>query len=144
MLNRRLLVYTSGGGSGPASLVITVIDYDTKQPVANAMVSLYDEFNAFIANLGFTDNSGVIMFADFTLSPGGYWFQAGAAGYMINRVSYTVLSEAPINDEIEIAIQKPLIPPSSALYTSNVAQKGSIPVEWPYHRGRPFKYRVNL
>lgn len=42
---------------------------------------------------------------------GGYWFQAGAAGYMINRVSYTVLSEAPINDEIEIAIQKPLIPP---------------------------------
>lgn len=30
---------------------------------------------------------------------------------MINRVSYTVLSEAPINDEIEIAIQKPLIPP---------------------------------
>lgn len=51
------------------------------------------------------------MFADFTLSPGGYWFQAGATGYMINRVSYTVLSEAPINDEIEIAIQKPLIPP---------------------------------
>lgn len=93
-------------------MVITVIDYDTKQPVANAMVSLYDEFNAFIANLGFTDNSGVIMFADFTLSPGGYWFQAGAAGYMMNRVSYTVLSEAPINDEIEIAIQKPLIPPS--------------------------------
>lgn len=91
--------------------MITVIDYDTKQPVANAMVSLYDEFNAFIANLGFTDNSGVIMFADFTLSPGGYWFQAGAAGYMINRVSYTVLSEAPINDEIEIAIQKMLIPP---------------------------------
>lgn len=43
---------------GPASFVITVIDYDTKQPVANAMVSLYDEFNAFIANLGFTDNSG--------------------------------------------------------------------------------------
>lgn len=70
-------------------MVITVIDYDTKQPVANAMVSLYDEFGAFIANLGFTDNSGVIM---------------------INRVSYTVLSEAPINDEIEIAIQKPLIP----------------------------------
>ena len=29
----------------------------------------------------------------------------------MNRVSYTVLSEAPINDEIEIAIQKPLIPP---------------------------------
>lgn len=81
------------------------------QPVANAMVSLYDESNAFIANLGFTDNSGVIMFADFTLSPGGYWFQAGATGYMINRVSYTVLSEAPINDEIEIAIQKLLIPP---------------------------------
>lgn len=52
------------------------------------MVSLYDEFGAFIANLGFTDNSGVIMFADFTLSPGGYWFQAGATGYMINRVSY--------------------------------------------------------
>lgn len=93
-------------------MVITVIDYETKQPVANAMVSLYDEFNDFIANLGFTDNSGVIMFADFTLSPGGYWFQAGAAGYKINRVSYTVLSEAPINDEIEIAIQKPLIPPS--------------------------------
>ena len=89
-------------------MVITVIDYDTKQPVANAMVSLYDEFGAFIANLGFTDNSGVIMFADFTLSPGGYWFQAGATGYMINRVSYTVLSEAPINDEIEIAIQKQL------------------------------------
>jgi hypothetical protein len=22
-----------------------------------------------------------------------------------------------------------------------VAQKGSIPVEWPYHRGRPFKYK---
>lgn len=60
------------------------------------MVSLYD---GFISNLGFTDNSGVIMFADFTLPPGGYWFQAGAAGYMINRVSYTVLSEAPINDE---------------------------------------------
>lgn len=53
------------------------------------------------------------MFADFTLSPGGYWFQAGATGYMINRVSYTVLSEAPINDEIEIAIQKPLIPPTN-------------------------------
>lgn len=124
MLNRRLLVYTSGGGSGPASLVITVIDYDTKQPVANAMVSLYDEFNAFIANLGFTDNSGVIMFADFTLSPGGYWFQAGAADYMINRVSYTVLSEAPINDEIEIAIQKPLIPPRliSLLRTRKPAQ----------------------
>lgn len=85
MLNRWLLVYTSGG-SGPAGLVITVIDYDTKQPVASAMVSLYDEFNAFIANLGFTDNSGVIMFADFTLSPGGYWFQAGTAGYMMNRI----------------------------------------------------------
>lgn len=110
MLNRRLLVYTSGG-SGPASLVITVIDYDTKQPVANAKVSLYDEFNAFIANLGVTDNSGVIMFADFTLSPGGYLFYAGATGYMINKVSYTVLSEAPINDEIEIAIQKPFILP---------------------------------
>lgn len=113
MFNRRLLFNRAGGESGPASLVITVIDYDTKQPVANAMVSLYDEFNAFIANLGFTDNSGVIMFADFTLSPGGYWFQASAAGYsyMMNRVSYTVLSEAPINDEIEIAIQKLLIPP---------------------------------
>lgn len=111
MLNRRLLVYTSGGGSGPASLVITVIDYDTKQPVANAMVSLYDEGNSFLMNLGFTDSSGVLMIADFTLSPGGYWFQAGTTGYMINRVSYTVLSEAPINDEIEIAIQKPLIPP---------------------------------
>lgn len=109
MFNRRLLFNGAGGGSGPASLVITVIDYDTKQPVANAMVSLYDESNAFIANLGFTNNSGVIMFADFTLSPGGYWFQAGATGYMINRVSYMVLSEAPINDEIEIAIQKPLI-----------------------------------
>lgn len=64
------------------------------------------------------------MFADFTLSPGGYWFQAGAAGYMINRVSYTVLSEAPINDEIEIAIQKPLIPPRliSLLRTRKPAQ----------------------
>lgn len=91
--------------------MITVIDYDTKQPVANAMVSLYDEFNAFIANLGFTDNSGVIMIADYTLSPGGYWFQASAAGYIINRVSYTVLSEAPINDEIEIAISKQMLPP---------------------------------
>lgn len=91
--------------------MITVIDYDTKQPVANAMVSLYDEGNSFLMNLGFTDSSGVLMIADFTLSPGGYWFQAGATGYMINRVSYTVLSEAPINDEIEIAIQKPLIPP---------------------------------
>lgn len=109
MFTRRLLI--DSGGSGPASLVITVIDYDTKQPVASAMVSLYDEGNAFIANLGFTDNSGVIMFADFTLSPGGYWFQAGTAGYIINRVSYTVLSEAPINDEIEIAIQKSLMPP---------------------------------
>jgi uncharacterized surface anchored protein len=29
-------------------LVITVIDYDTKQPVANAMVSLYDENGEFI------------------------------------------------------------------------------------------------
>lgn len=107
MLNRRLLVYTSGGGSGSASFVITVIDYDTKQPVANAMVSLYDEFDAsFIANLGFTDNSGVIMLADFTLSPGGYWFQAGAAGYIINRATYTVLSEAPINDQLEIEIVK--------------------------------------
>lgn len=112
MFNRRLLFNGAGGEvARQVSLVITVIDYDTKQPVANAMVSLYDEFDAFIANLGFTDNSGVIMFADFTLSPGGYWFQAGAAGYMGNRVSYTVLSEAPINDEIEIAIQKPLIPP---------------------------------
>jgi len=111
VFNRRLLVSTSGGGSGPAVLVITVIDYDTKQPVANAMVSLYDEANAFIANLGFTDNSGVIMFADLTLSPGGYWFQADAAGYIINSVYYTVLSEAPINDEIEIAIQKQTIPP---------------------------------
>lgn len=55
------------------------------------MVSLYDEFGAFIANLGFTDNSGVIMFADFTLSPGGYWFQAGATGYMINRVSFLLV-----------------------------------------------------
>lgn len=112
MFTRRLLFNGAGGGSGPAILVITVIDYDTKQPVANAMVSLYDESNAFIANLGFTDNSGVIMFADFTLSPGGYGFQAAAAGYPINGVSYTVLSEAPINDEIEIAIQKPLILPT--------------------------------
>lgn len=86
--------------------MITVIDYDTKQPVANAMVSLYDEANAFIANLGFTDNSGVIMFADLTLSPGGYWFQADAAGYMINRVYYTVLSEAPIYDQLKIEIVK--------------------------------------
>lgn len=65
----------------------------------------------FTRRLLFNGAGGVIMFADFTLSPGGYWFQAGAAGYMMNRVSYTVLSEAPINDEIEIAIQKPLIPP---------------------------------
>lgn len=108
MFNRRLLFNGAGGESGHASFVITVIDYDTKQPVANAMVSLYDEFDAFIVNLGFTDNSGVIMLADFTLSPGGYWFKAGAAGYMIKRFSYTVLSEAPINDEIELAIQKPL------------------------------------
>lgn len=111
MFNRRLLFNGAGGESGPAGLVITVIDYDTKQPVANAMVSLHDESLAFIVNLGFTDNSGVIMFADFTLSPGGYWFQASATGYMINRVSYTVLSEAPINDKIKIAIQKPLIRP---------------------------------
>lgn len=110
MFNRRLLFNGGGGESGPPSLVITVIDYDTKQPVASAMVSLYDESEAFIANLGFTDNSGVIMFADFTLSPGGFLFQASAAGYMINRVSYIVLSEAPINDKIEIAIQKQLIP----------------------------------
>lgn len=40
MFNRRLLFNGAGGESGPASLVITVIDYDTKQPVANAMVSL--------------------------------------------------------------------------------------------------------
>lgn len=91
--------------------MITVIDYDTKQPVANAMASLYDESNSFLMNLGFTDSSGVLMIADFTLSPGGYWFQAGATGYIANRVSYTVLSEAPINDEIEFAIQKPLLPP---------------------------------
>lgn len=110
MFNRRLLFDGAGGESGPASLVITVIDYDTKRPVANARVGLYDESDAFIANLGFTDNSGVIMFADFTLSPGGYWFQAGTIGYMTNRVSYTVLSEAPINDKIEIAIQKQSIP----------------------------------
>lgn len=111
MFNRRLLFNGAGGGSGPASLVITVIDHDTKQPVANAMVSLCDESNSLIADLGYTDNSGVIMFADFTLPPGGYWFQAAATGYMINMVSYTVLSEAPINDEIEIAIQKPFILP---------------------------------
>ena len=91
--------------------MITVIDYDTKQPVANAMVSLYDEGNLFLMNLGFTDNSGVLMLADLTLPPGGYWFQAGTTGYMINRVSYTVLSEAPINDSIEIKIQKIMIPP---------------------------------
>lgn len=47
MFNRRLL-FNGAGGSGPASLVITVIDYDTKQPVASAMVSLYDEGNAFL------------------------------------------------------------------------------------------------
>lgn len=92
--------------------MITVIDYDTKQPVANAMVSLYDEGNSFLMNLGFTDNSGVLMLADLTLPPGEYAFQAGTTGYMINRVSYTVLSEAPINDSIEIKIQKIMIPPS--------------------------------
>lgn len=91
--------------------MITVIDYDTKQPVANAMVSLYDEGNSFLMNLGFTDSSGVLMIADFTLPPGGYIFQAGTTGYMTNRIGYTVLNEAPINDEIEIAIQKPLIRP---------------------------------
>lgn len=110
MLNRRLLVYTSGG-SGPASLVITVIDYDTKQPVANAMVSLYDEGGSFLMNLGFTDSSGVLMIADFTLPPGEYAFQAGTTGYIINRIGYIVLSEAPINDSIEIEIQKMMLPP---------------------------------
>ena len=72
-----------GGGSGLASLVITVIDYDTKQPVANAMVSLYDEGNSFLMNLGFTDSSGVLMIADFTLPPGEYAFQADTTGYLI-------------------------------------------------------------
>ena len=91
--------------------MITVIDYDTKQPVANAMVSLYDEGNSFLMNLGFTDSSGVLMIADFTLPPGEYAFQAGTTGYIINRIGYIVLNEAPINDSIEIEIQKMMLPP---------------------------------
>lgn len=98
---------------GPASFVITVIDYDTKQPVANAMVSLYDEGGSFLMNLGFTDSSGVLMIADFTLPPGEYAFQAGTTGYIINRIGYIVLSEAPINDSIEIEIQKMMLPPTN-------------------------------
>lgn len=44
MLNRRLLVYTSGRVTNqpPEGLIITVIDYDTKQPVANAHVDIRD------------------------------------------------------------------------------------------------------
>jgi hypothetical protein len=67
---------------GPASFVITVIDYDTKQPVANAMVSLYDEGGSFLMNLGFTDSSGVLMIADFTLPPVLYSNSCTSSGHI--------------------------------------------------------------
>lgn len=111
MLNRRLLVYTSGGGSGPAGLVITVIDYDTKQPVANAKVCLCFDGNSVEIQLGFTDSSGVLIIEDFRLPPGEYAIQAGITGYITNRIGYIVLNDAPINDSIEIEIQKMMLPP---------------------------------
>lgn len=62
-------------------------------------------------SLGITSSSGVLAVSGLTLPPGDYIISVGAFGYEIKEYPYIVTSEAPIIDEIEIAIQKPLVPP---------------------------------
>lgn len=99
MLNRRLLVYTSGRVTNqpPEGLIITVIDYDTKQPVANAHVDIRDASGIMHISLGITSSSGVLAVSGLTLPPGDYIISVGAFGYEIKEYPYIVTSEAPIS-----------------------------------------------
>lgn len=93
--------------------MITVIDYDTKKPVANAIVNLFEEFNVFIANIGFTDSSGILTLSGLTLEPGKYYFETSAPGYNeLLLYPFTVTDSSPITATITFELQKGfMLPP---------------------------------
>ena len=74
-------------------LIITVIDYDTKQPVANAHVDIRDASGIMHISLGITSSSGVLAVSGLTLPPGDYIISVGAFGYEIKEYPYIVIME---------------------------------------------------
>lgn len=92
MFTRRLLI-DSEGDSAPEGLIITVIDYDTKQPVANAHVDIRDASDIMHISLGITNSSGVLAVSGLTLPPGDYIISVDAFGYEIKEYPYIVTTE---------------------------------------------------
>lgn len=107
MLNRRLLVYTSGG-EVEAVLTFIVKDKETGAGIANAYVYLRDGNHQMLMQLGITDSSGRLALSGLTLEPGEYYFDASAAGYNVLLLGYqfTVVDSSPITGTITFELQK--------------------------------------
>lgn len=112
MLNRRLLVYTSGGEVEPV-LTFIVKDKETGAGIANAYVYLYDGNHQMLMQLGITDSSGSMALSGLTLEPGEYYFDASASGYEVLLLGYpfTVVDSSPITGTITFELQKGFVLP---------------------------------
>lgn len=112
MLNRRLLVYTSGG-EVEAVLTFIVKDKETGAGIANAYVYLRDGNHQMLMQLGITDSSGSLALSGLTLEPGEYYFDASAAGYNVLLLGYqfTVVDSSPITGTITFELQKGFVLP---------------------------------
>lgn len=97
MLNRRLLVYTSGGEVEPV-LTFIVKDKETGAGIANAYVYLRDGNHQMLIQLGITDSNGILTLSGLTLEPGEYYFEASASGY--EAYPFTVTDSSPITATI--------------------------------------------
>lgn len=89
MLNRRLLVYTSG--EVEPVLTFIVKDKETGAGIANAYVYLRDGNHQMLMQLGITDSNGILTLSGLTLEPGEYYFDASASGYEALLLGYLVL-----------------------------------------------------
>lgn len=112
MLNRRLLVYTSGGEVEPV-LTFIVKDKETGVGIANAYVYLRDGNHQMLMQLGITDSSGKLALSGLTLEPGEYYFDASASGYEALLLGYpfTVVDSSPITGTITFELQKGFVLP---------------------------------
>lgn len=93
MLNRRLLVYTSGG-EVEAVLTFIVKDKETGAGIANAYVYLHNGNHQMLMQLGITDSSGSLALEVLLL---GYPF--------------TVVDSSPITGTITFELQKGFVLP---------------------------------
>lgn len=110
MLNRRLLVYTSGG-EVEAVLTFIVKDKETGAGISSAYVYLYDGNHQMLMQLGITDSSGSLALWGLTLEPGEYYFDASALGYEVLGYPFTVVDSSPITGTITFELQKGFVRP---------------------------------